>query len=61
MKVDFTENGALVVAAENHTERVALKHWVAGFKPDTSPENTSAISFDMEGYQNNTSTVTVDH
>ena len=51
MKVEFNESGALVISAENHTERVALKSWYEGFTPDFSAGCPSVIAFKVDEYK----------
>jgi len=49
MKVNFTDTGALLIEAENHTERVALKSFLEGYDP-SSKNNKNLIAFNFDSY-----------
>lgn len=51
MKAYFTDTGALMVEAENHTERVALKAWHEGYETDGSGSGNSVLGFNWDSYK----------
>lgn len=48
MKAEFNEQGALIVSAENNTERVALKSWYSEFNQGSGK---STLAFDFDSYK----------
>lgn len=48
MKAEFNEQGALVISAENNTERVALKSWYASYEDG---DKSSVLAFEWDEYQ----------
>ena len=53
MKAEFTENGTLIVFAENNTERIALKHWNEHFNTESNDLSyeASCLAIDYESYK----------
>ena len=50
MKAEFSYEGALIISAENHAERIALREWNKGFTPDFGEGCKSIIAINLDSY-----------
>lgn len=51
MRVDFDENGTLIIHAENNTDKVALSSWWEKFNSEDPTVQKPAFGVDVDSYR----------